>query len=209
VAELFSVDGTTVRTIRRLVRRPGALTADWVAGRRARQTAPLKLYLGSSAAFFLGFLVTRPIDQAYYGLEGGGSASYANAMARALILLLPALAVLFRILAPVRRRPFVQQMVFTLHFGAAALLWSLAMTLTAAALKAVWGHHTHSPAWLPEFALWLYLPGSLAMLAYLAAAMRSAWGDGWPVVLARTAVTAVAILAMASFLLPRILERLL
>jgi hypothetical protein len=206
VAEFFSLEGRTARTVRRLLLRPGALTADWVEGRRARFTPPLKLYLGSSAAFFLGWLVTRPVDQAYYGLEGGGAAGYANTMARVLILLLPTLAVLFRILAPFRRRPLVQQMVFSLHFGAFALLWTLAMTLTAAAFKAWWGHYLRAPAWLPDFPILLYLPGLLVVLGYLALAIRGAWGDARVAVLLRVLVVAVAAVAAFFFLVPALLQ---
>ena len=51
--ELTSWDGKVPRTLLALLRRPGLLTADFLAGRRARWLAPLRLYLLCSLVFFL------------------------------------------------------------------------------------------------------------------------------------------------------------
>ena len=51
--ESVSLDGRAARTLRLLVTRPGALTADQLSGRRARYVRPLRLYLLCSAAYFL------------------------------------------------------------------------------------------------------------------------------------------------------------
>lgn len=48
-----SVDGKVANTLRLLVTRPGALTAEYLRGRRARFLPPLRLYLLCSVAFFL------------------------------------------------------------------------------------------------------------------------------------------------------------
>lgn len=61
LAELFSeawdafvsVDGKIVTTLRLLLAKPGALTAEYLRGRRARFVPPLRLYLLCSLAFFL------------------------------------------------------------------------------------------------------------------------------------------------------------
>jgi hypothetical protein len=51
VHQLIDVDGTLWRTLRRLVFHPGALTVDYLEGRRARYYAPLRLYLVVLLAF--------------------------------------------------------------------------------------------------------------------------------------------------------------
>jgi hypothetical protein len=53
IHELVDVDGKFVRTVRTLFLAPGALTAEFLRGRRARQTPPFRLYLILSALFFL------------------------------------------------------------------------------------------------------------------------------------------------------------
>lgn len=50
--ELFDVDGRVPRTFRRLYARPGFLTREYLAGRRAPWITPLKLYLLTSVAMF-------------------------------------------------------------------------------------------------------------------------------------------------------------
>jgi hypothetical protein len=52
-AEFSGWDGKFAETIRSLVRRPGFLTLEFLAGRRMRHISPLRLYLSSSLVFFL------------------------------------------------------------------------------------------------------------------------------------------------------------
>jgi hypothetical protein len=53
VAEHFGLDTKVARTVVTLVRRPGRLTQEFLAGRRARYLSPLRLYLSLSVLFFL------------------------------------------------------------------------------------------------------------------------------------------------------------
>ena len=57
--ELTNWDGKIPSTLRTLFFRPGVLTADFLAGRRARWLSPLRLYLICSLAFF----VSKPIAE--------------------------------------------------------------------------------------------------------------------------------------------------
>ena len=52
-AEHFGLDTKVARTLGTLVRRPGQLTAEFLAGRRMRYLPPLRLYLSLSVVFFL------------------------------------------------------------------------------------------------------------------------------------------------------------
>lgn len=51
--EFVSIDGKVAATLLRLFLRPGALTREYLTGRRARFLPPLRLYLLCSVAFFL------------------------------------------------------------------------------------------------------------------------------------------------------------
>jgi Protein of unknown function (DUF3667) len=51
--ELTSWDGKVLGTLKTLVSRPGRLTVDFLAGRRARWLSPLRLYLICSIGYFL------------------------------------------------------------------------------------------------------------------------------------------------------------
>lgn len=57
--ELFSTDGRLWHTLRRLVLDPGRLTRDYLAGKRASQVAPLRLYV---FVVFLLFVVSAAVD---------------------------------------------------------------------------------------------------------------------------------------------------
>ena len=59
-AELAQWDGKIPGTLKTLFLKPGALTLDFLAGRRARWLQPLRLYLICSLAFF----VSKPLAQA-------------------------------------------------------------------------------------------------------------------------------------------------
>lgn len=51
-AELLHWDGKLWTTLATLVRRPGELTAEYLAGKRVRFISPLKLYLSASVVYF-------------------------------------------------------------------------------------------------------------------------------------------------------------
>jgi hypothetical protein len=55
VEEYFSYDAKVWRTLKGLVVRPGFLTREYLAGRRARYLRPLRLYLTVSLAYFVAF----------------------------------------------------------------------------------------------------------------------------------------------------------
>lgn len=57
VEELTELDGRLATTLRLLVVRPGRLTTEYLAGRRARYVRPLRLYLTTSVLFFVAFAV--------------------------------------------------------------------------------------------------------------------------------------------------------
>lgn len=51
--ELSGYDGRFMRTVRRLLRRPGSLTVEVLEGHRARYVSPVRLYLVASVLYFL------------------------------------------------------------------------------------------------------------------------------------------------------------
>ena len=60
--EYFGFDGRTWRSARDLLFRPGALTVEYVEGRRRRSLSPLKLYLLATLIFFVTLSVRRSGD---------------------------------------------------------------------------------------------------------------------------------------------------
>ncbi|MDH3815533.1 MAG: DUF3667 domain-containing protein [Acidobacteriota bacterium] len=54
----LSFDARILRTLGPLIRRPGLLTVEFLAGRRARYVHPFKLYFAFSVALFLGLAIS-------------------------------------------------------------------------------------------------------------------------------------------------------
>ncbi|MEM1432495.1 MAG: DUF3667 domain-containing protein [Pseudomonadota bacterium] len=52
LGELFEVDGRVLKSLRLLLLRPGVLTVEFFADRRASYLTPIRLYLASSLVFF-------------------------------------------------------------------------------------------------------------------------------------------------------------
>ncbi|HUR80202.1 MAG TPA: DUF3667 domain-containing protein [Thermoanaerobaculia bacterium] len=63
--EFLHLDGKVLKTVRLLIIRPGELTREFLAGRRARYISPVRLYLTFSLIFFTlaAILPHRPGDQ--------------------------------------------------------------------------------------------------------------------------------------------------
>jgi hypothetical protein len=70
-AEFSGWDGKFAETIRALLRKPGKLTIDFLAGRRMRYISPLRLYLTSSLVYFVlaGSVPNSGRDTAFVGVR--------------------------------------------------------------------------------------------------------------------------------------------
>lgn len=168
-----NADAKLYVTLRLLVRRPGLLTREFVAGRRTPYVAPLQLFLIANLLFFVllqfgigmdtfttdlawhrtqplyGATASSMIDErvgAVTAREGRpvgvwldswtdeqrelrerfneATPRYANSM---VILMIPIFAVFIRLLR--RRSLFVRDLVFSMHFYAFLLLYSVALTV--------------------------------------------------------------------------------
>lgn len=64
---LTDIDGKIGATLKLLLTRPGALTSEYLAGRRARFLAPFRLYLICSVAFFL--VSSLDVEREFTGAE--------------------------------------------------------------------------------------------------------------------------------------------
>ena len=140
---VFGWDSRLVRSLRLLLGSPGALTGEFVAGRRARYLGPLRLYLIASVAFFACYSLTP--DPVLATIAGAGDwriglariefvARWLPAM---MILILPGFALIIHLLYRSPPRAFLEHMVFVLHFGAFSFLLLPAGQLLSVALGAL------------------------------------------------------------------------
>jgi hypothetical protein len=232
--QFTNIDGALWRTVRTLVRHPGQLTADWLAGRRRGTARPLQLFVLANVLFFvllsatgggfrfrveqyehgkLGsvFLTDTTAVQAMVarkaareGLTIGAYAVKFNAASSAQqsvwLLLAPTVAALLALLYARRRLPYVQHLVFAVHFlafmlvtlataiGGFGALLHLTLRASSALLPAgpalstfqtriVWASNTEELFAYPLMAL---------LAVYLFHALRRVYPEHWGWTLTRT-----------------------
>jgi hypothetical protein len=91
VSEVLQFDSRVGRTIARFLLRPGELTNEYNAGRRARYSSPVRLYVFASLAYFFVFSIAGPREAFRFRIDGtdqqelsalGKSGSLKGAIAR-------------------------------------------------------------------------------------------------------------------------------
>lgn len=146
--ELLHVDGRLWRSVWLLLSRPGRLTREYCAGRRASYLAPLRLYLiFSILAFAIPSLTPTPspsqvtvsADTSSQAIPAGGSGVVGEVarklsspqlrdrirsavhawLPRMMLVMLPVWALLVMLLTWSARRNFPEYMIFSLHCNAA------------------------------------------------------------------------------------------
>ncbi len=169
--ETLDVDGRAWRTVRTLIRHPGALTSEYLAGRRRSYTPPLRLYLVISVSFFVlvAWLASQGVLLDPGQTREADAASQAQFMSdelpQLMFVLLPIFALLIKIVFP--RRLYFDHVIFSVHLHSAAYVL-MALMLP---LEQVAGEH------------WAPLVVQLVVLAYFVGyfviSLRRVYGASW------------------------------
>ncbi len=124
--ESLDVDGRAARTLWTLIRRPGALTSEYLAGRRRRYSPPFRLYLIISLLFFVltawvagkGILLdegqTLEVD------APGQARLFADYVPRLMFILLPVFALFLKV--AFRQRLYFDHLIHSLHLHSALFI---------------------------------------------------------------------------------------
>jgi hypothetical protein len=170
IEEAFQLDGRVARTLLTLVRKPGELTRQYLAGRRQLYTSPLRLYLVISLLFFVvaAGVVRRGILSDGQTLEGEVSRQaqfLSDELPQLMFVLLPAFALLLKF--AFRHRRYLQHLIHSLHLHSAAyLVLMFLLPLERAA-------ETNPLLFALQLALFSYL------VAYLVISMRRVYEQSW------------------------------
>ena len=171
IEEFGHLDGKIIRTLRLLVAKPGALTSEFLEGRRSRYISPLRVYLTCSALFFalaalapnpsLSFFRVKykaspgdaPLDAAAvqrYEQESTSRASRAvvHDFPRAMFALMPVYGLLTWVLYRKSRPFYAAHLYYSIHFHAFAFL---ALTLEVSLILAT-GRRIPGIPWLAPVA---------------------------------------------------------
>lgn len=169
--ETLDADGRLISTLKALFRRPGFLTAEFLAGRRQSFTPPFRLYLAFSLLFFLvaawavshGMMLSEGQTLA---ADAPGQASFvSDELPRLMFLLLPVFALLLK--AAFWRRQYFDHLIHSLHIHSAAFVILAVMLPMEDAANQWW------------WALVLQLAMTAYLLIYLAASVRRVYRANW------------------------------
>jgi Protein of unknown function (DUF3667) len=212
--ELLHFDGKIFRSAWLLIARPGFLTREVLAGRRARHVSPIRLYLVFSIAYFAlaSFAPTAAVNitTTVTGDETAAAAQQAELQAklveavgdaiahwvpRAMAVLVPVLAVLVMLLSGRRERHYPQHLYFALHTHAA---WFFAAAVSVTGKLA-----------LPARAAEVVAGGAaLYVIAYFGIAFRRVYQTGivatvWRSALAGGTYFVIVVATLMALFLPR------
>jgi hypothetical protein len=180
IKETFEVDGRAWLTIRTLVRHPGKLTSEFLAGRRRTYTPPLRLYLVTSIAFFVfaAWLAKIGVLQDPGQNPEFDAASQARFLSddlpRLMFILLPVFALLLK--SVYFRRLYFDHLIFSIHLHTAGYL-VLALMLPLEDFA-----NEHVGLMIAQLVL------LVLFLAYFVVAVRCVYASRWLVAAGKSAV---------------------
>ena len=196
--ELVHLDGKIIRTLSLLITKPGALTREFLDGKRVRSVTPIRLYLICSLLFF-GTLALMPTSKLHVKITKGADAqleraaeqvnrdpeilahALESAFPKAMFILMPLFALIVWSMYWRAERMYVPHFYFAVHYHAFAFVdLTLFSALSLIHVRVV------------AIVRLLFI---LALFPYLAIALRRVFGGSrW-----LTALKTVAILAIYGF----------
>ena len=191
--ETLDVDGRTWRTLRTLFLQPGALTREYLLGRRRSYTPPLRLYLAISVSFFvlMAWLASRGVllDAGQtVQLDAATQAQFlSNDLPKLMFVLLPIFALLIKALF--WKRLYFDHIIFSVHLHSAAYV-ILALMLP---LEQVAGKH-----WLPPVLQVIVLA---YFLSYFVISIRRVYGASWLVSSAKSLAVLASYMVIVSIVI--------
>ena len=204
------LDGRVFGSFRSLVTSPGQLTTDFFAGRRKSRLGPVHLFVLCNVIYFLFLplalqlpftstlrmqtenrpwraMATQMVDtkvaERHEPIEEYAARfdEAAHLQGHSLVMLMvPVFAIGVWALHPRARRYYAEHLVFSFYAMGFLLLW---MTVVTVPVSQIYRLGVHSGWWPPNGSLLeviLDAPIALGFIAYLAAASRRSYADGWP-----------------------------
>jgi len=191
--ETFELDGRAALTLKTLFLRPGALTQEFLAGRRRTYTPPLRLYLAISISFFI---VIAWMAQSGALLEPGQDPGFDAAvqarflsddLPRLMFLLLPAFALLMK--AVYAERLYFDHLIFSVHLHSAAyVILAVMLPLEGAANR-------HLALLLLQVVLLTWF------IAYFVLSVRRVYESGWLAVALRSTAVLLGYMMIVSLVI--------
>ncbi len=141
LGDYFTFDSKIIRSVRPLLLSPGYLTAEYLAGRRARYIPPLRMFLFLSVLFFL--------MMGWSNADGAGGTAlealpgqlfwdrfFTDTLPKLFFLLLPLFAGWVMLLYRQPGQGYLKPFIFSAHFHAFVFLWFTVYGVLSAVFRA-------------------------------------------------------------------------
>lgn len=161
VTELLDFDGRMLVSLRLLLTRPGFLSLEYINGRRASYTSPIRMYLVISLVFFfvLPLILSKPT------VSSPTREIAVDQYSQAMFLLLPVFALVLKMFY--RHSYYLAHLVFIVHlFSAMFIVFAAMLSMEAAADR-------YLVVMLMQFVLLIY------MVTYFVVALRVVYQQSW------------------------------
>ena len=162
LTELFDFDGRMLISLRLLLTRPGFLSHEYINGRRATYTSPVRMYLVISLVFFFVLPLILPESAGTSPTHEFSSDLYSQAM----FILLPLFALLLKI--------FYRKTFYTAHLIFTVYLFAVTFIVYAAILSIETVADRYLAVMLLQLVFLLY------WMVYFIVALHVNYQQGWP-----------------------------
>jgi hypothetical protein len=161
LTELFDFDGRMLVSLRLLLSRPGFLSHEYIHGRRASYTSPIRMYLVISLVFF--FILPMILPET--SVTSPSHELSVDLYSKGMFFLLPAFALILKIFY--RRIFYLPHLIFSVYlFSAMYIVFAGMLSMETAADRYI-------PVMLLQVVLLAY------MLIHAVVALRVNYAEGW------------------------------
>ena len=186
LGDLFSFDNRLFRTLRPLLVRPGHLTNEYLAARRAPYVPPFRLYLIVSVVYFsvASLLGTESFFFLYVEDTDLQARQYVELLPKLMFLILPGFALLLKGLYFRTGRIYVEHLIFALHYHALSFLGLTIHNIIQGIAEPIIAAQGFSAVLIPLVLVDAVV--QIGVLIYLYLALRNVYHQGRIVTLVKT-----------------------
>ena len=175
VETLFNIDSRWLQTVKHLFAKPGFVTKEYIAGKRATYLPPLRIYISISIVYFL---IVQLIDsnQVFFinfGADDGSEDNIAKVIQYSLFFLVPVMGGIAKLLYRKRKLFYVEHLIFSFHIHS---IWFVLLTIE---LFSVWLTDTYQSQTIDIIAAILSAPAQLATFVYVVLYMKNIHNESW------------------------------
>ncbi len=204
VETLFNVDSRWFITIKHLFAKPGKVTTEYLAGKRASYLPPIRIYISISVFYFLmvSLIDSSQVFFINFNNDEGNAGDLPTIVQYGLFFLVPLFAWLTGLFYRKKKAFYVEHLILALHIHS---VWFVLMSIE---LFTIWMERVSDEMWVQIVALIISTPAQIAIFGYFITYLKKTFGEGWIKTIAKSFgimilyISSLALLMAAYFFSP-------